>query len=108
IAGTLIMLTAALFGTLTPLTLFAPMLLVTLGNGMTIPNGTAAAISVLPKTIGAAAGLSGFAQDAIGAAASQVTGSMQGATPLAALWIMAAAAILAGLTHQFMIRRHPH
>jgi len=106
IAGALIMLAAALAGALTPFTLFAPMLIVTLGNGMTIPNGIAAAISVLPGTIGAAAGLSGFFQMAIGATASQFTGFMQGTMPLASLWMMAAAAILAGLTHQFMTRRY--
>jgi len=106
ITGSLIMLTAGLAGALTPFTLFAPMLLVTLGNGLTIPNGTAAAISVLPGTIGAAAGLSGCAQMTIGATASQVSGIVQGTAPLASLWIMTAAAICAGLTHWFMIRRH--
>ncbi len=105
--GALLMLVAALTGHLTPFTLFAPMLIVTLGNGLTIPNGTAAAISVLPGTIGAAAGLSGFAQVSIGAAASQLTGSLQGAAPLASIWVMTAAAALAGLTHQFMCARYP-
>jgi len=104
ILGSALMLLAGLTGHLSPLTLFAPMLLVTLGNGLTIPNGTAAAVSVLPGTIGAAAGLSGFAQMAIGAAASQVTGDVQGTMPLIALWIMAGAALLAGLMHQMMQR----
>lgn len=107
VVGTVLMLAFALAGELSPLTLFGPMLLVTLGNGLVIPNGTAAAISVLPKTIGAAAGLSGFTQIAIGAAASQFTGTWQGSSPLAALWVMAAAAILAGVVHQFMRRRFP-
>lgn len=107
VAGTLIMLGFAISGALSPITLFFPMLLVTLGNGLVIPNGTAAAISVLPKTIGAAAGLSGFAQIAIGATASQFTGAWQGTSPLAALWLMAAAAILAGVAHQIMSRRYP-
>lgn len=107
VVGTLLMLGFALNGQLSPETLFGPMLLVTLGNGLVIPNGTAAAISVLPKTIGAAAGLSGFAQISIGAAASQFTGSWQGSAPLAAIWVMAAAAILAGVVHQFMRRVYP-
>lgn len=107
VAGTLIMLGFGVSGTLSPITLFCPMLLVTLGNGLVIPNGTAAVISVLPKTIGAAAGLSGFTQIAIGATASQFTGAWQGASPLAALWMMAAAAVLAGVAHQFMSRRYP-
>lgn len=107
VAGTLVMLGFALAGALTPVSLFCPMLLVTLGNGLVIPNGTAAAISVLPKTIGAAAGLSGFTQIAIGATASQFTGAWQGSSPYAALWVMAAAAVLAGVAHQVMSRRFP-
>ena len=107
VAGTLIMLGFGVSGTLSPMALFCPMLLVTLGNGLVVPNGTAAVISVLPKTIGAAAGLSGFTQIAIGAAASQFTGAWQGVSPLAALWMMAAAAVLAGVAHQVMSRRYP-
>lgn len=107
VAGTMIMLGFVLSDALSPATLFGPMLLVTLGNGLVIPNGTAAAISVLPKTIGAAAGLSGFTQIAIGAAASQFTGALQGSMPLAAMWIMASSAVLAGITYQFMRRRYP-
>ena len=104
VAGALTMLCVGLSGLLSPLMLFAPMLLVTLGNGLTIPNGTAAAVSVLPKTVGAAAGLSGFVQMAIGAAASQATGSLQGTLPLTALWIMAGAAVLACIVHHNMRR----
>lgn len=101
IVGTCAMLGFALTGHLAPLTLFAPMLLVTLGNGLTIPGGTAAAISVLPGTIGIAAGVSGFVQTGTGALASQLSGHLQGTAPLAALWIMAASAILAGIVHRF-------
>ncbi len=105
VVGTAAMLAFALTGNLAPVTLFAPMLLVTLGNGLTIPNGTAAAISVLPGTIGVAAGVSGFAQTGLGALASQLTGNLQGTLPLAALWIMAASALIAGLVHQLMRSR---
>lgn len=107
LTGTSLMLAAALSGALTPLTLFVPMVVVTLGNGLTIPNGTAAAISVLPGTIGAAAGLSGFAQVSIGAAASQFTGSLQGTSPMASIYVIVTAALLAGLTHQIMCYRYP-
>ena len=105
LVGSLGMLLFGTLGTLTPITLFGPMLLVTLGNGLTIPNGMAAAISVLPRTIGAAAGLSGFSQIGIGAAASQLTGSLQGNSPLVVLWIMFAGAILAGVVHNVMLRK---
>jgi DHA1 family bicyclomycin/chloramphenicol resistance-like MFS transporter len=101
IVGACAMLAFGIGGNLGPATIFGPMLIVTLGNGLTIPNGTAAAISVLPGTIGIAAGISGFFQTGIGALGSQVTGQLQGSMPLAALWVMAASAILAGLMHQF-------
>ena len=102
IIGTVTILTFALSGNLSPATLFGPMLLVTLGNGLTIPSGTAAAISVLPGTIGVAAGVSGFAQMAVGASASQLTGHLQGTWPLVAAIIMAASAIAAGAAHHLM------
>lgn len=53
---------------------FAPMLLVGMGNGMLLPNTTAAAISVRPDAAGAASGLIGSAQTGIGAALSIIAG----------------------------------
>ncbi|MEM7425405.1 MAG: multidrug effflux MFS transporter [Pseudomonadota bacterium] len=104
LVGAIAMLLVGTLGTLTPLTLFGFMLFVTLGNGLTVPNGMAAAISVLPRTVGAAAGLSGFSQIGIGAAASQLTGTLQGSFAITTLWVMIAGAILAGLVHHFMLR----
>ncbi len=57
------------------------------GNGLTIPNGTAGAISVDARLTGAAAGWSGFTQMACGAAASQLVGSLQDGWPLRALLV---------------------
>ncbi len=59
-AGGLLCFAAAITGMLSPATLFLPMCLAALGNGLTIPNGTAGAISVDPRLTGAAAGWSGF------------------------------------------------
>ncbi len=99
IAGAGIMLAFGASGNLSPVTLFGPMLICTFGNGLVIPNATAAAISVLPGTIGAAAGISGFMQVAFGASMSQLSGVLQGGAPLAGLWIIAASAVLAGVAH---------
>lgn len=55
-------------------TLFMPMLLVGVGNGMTIPNATAGAISVRPQAAGAASGLLGAIQIGAGALASVIAG----------------------------------
>ena len=94
-AGGLLCFAAAITGMLSPATLFLPMCLAALGNGLTIPNGTAGAISVDPRLTGAAAGWSGFSQMACGAAASQVVGSLQGHWPFAVFWFMAGASVLA-------------
>ena len=95
LTGGLISLAAAIAGQLSPVTLFVPMALAAFGNGLTLPNGTAAAISVDPRMTGAAAGWSGFSQMACGAAASQLVGSLQDGWPFALFWFMAGASILA-------------
>jgi MFS transporter, DHA1 family, multidrug resistance protein len=92
-------LAAAIGDMLSPATLFLPMAFAALGNGLTIPNGTAGAISVNPRLTGAAAGWSGFAQMAMGAAASQLVGMLQGQWPLAIFWFMGVASVLALIVH---------
>ncbi len=104
-AGGLLCLGSALAGLLSPLTLFAPMSLAAFGNGLTIPNGTAAAISVDPRMTGAAAGWSGFAQMATGAAASQLVGSLQDTWPNAVFWFMAVASLAALASHLVTLRK---
>ena len=99
ICGGFLCLAAAVTGLLSPATLFVPMSLAAFGNGLTIPNGTAGAISVDARMTGAAAGWSGFTQMAFGAAASQLVGSMQTNRPFAVFWFMAVASILALLIH---------
>ena len=51
----------------TPLTLFLPLVLNAIGNGMTIPGSTAAALSARPELAGSAAGLMGALQLGAGA-----------------------------------------
>jgi DHA1 family bicyclomycin/chloramphenicol resistance-like MFS transporter len=102
--GGLMCLAAALLGLLSPATLFLPMAVAGFGNGLTIPNGTATAISVDPRMTGAAAGWSGFAQMACGAAASQLVGSLQNHWPFAVFWFMAGASVLALAAHQLRPR----
>jgi DHA1 family bicyclomycin/chloramphenicol resistance-like MFS transporter len=80
---------AYLTGYLSPFTLFGSMGLIALGNGLCLPSGTASAISADKDRIGAAAGLAGFLQMAIGALASYVVGVLlskyQTALPLVIL-----------------------
>lgn len=105
VLGGTLCLGSAISGFLAPATLFVPMAFAALGNGLTIPNGTAGAISVDPRLTGAAAGWSGFTQMAFGAAASQLVGSLQNDWPFAVFWFMAGASMLALATHALAMRR---
>ncbi len=69
--ATLALYALDLFGVIA---LFVPMLLVGVGNGMTLPNATAGAISVRPDAAGAASGLLGSIQIGAGAASSVIAG----------------------------------
>ncbi|UXX84092.1 multidrug effflux MFS transporter [Roseovarius pelagicus] len=76
---------------------FGLMTLMGLGNGMTIPNATAGALSVRPHLAGTASGLAGALMIGGGAALSALAGWLltpdSGATPL--LWLMLISAFLA-------------
>ena len=72
--GTVAMTAFGIAGVLTPLALFGPMVLFSVGNGLTVPNGIAGSISVDPLVAGTASGLTGFLQMSIGAGASVLTG----------------------------------
>ena len=59
-----------------PAFLFWPMALVGMGNGMTLPNANAGAVSVRPDLAGSASGLSGFMQIGGGAALAALAGAL--------------------------------
>jgi len=87
-AGTVVSLVAAIAlagltmaGRLDPMGLFVTMAVLGFGNGMTMPNALAGAVSALPERAGAASGLAGFAQMGTGALASAAVGAMLGDTP---------------------------
>ncbi len=61
-----------------PLAFFLPLVLIGVGNGLTLPNVTAAAISLKPDAAGAASGLLGAVQMGVGACASIVAGIIAG------------------------------
>ncbi|HEX2266228.1 MAG TPA: MFS transporter, partial [Solirubrobacterales bacterium] len=62
------------FGPWTPATLFLPLALNAVGNGMTIPGGTALALSVRPDLAGTAAGIVGATQLGLGALGAVIAG----------------------------------
>ena len=94
----------------TPLSFFGLMTLMGLGNGMTIPNATAGALSVRPHLAGTASGLAGALMIGGGAALSALAGAVlspqSGATPL--LWIMLISGLLGILSIQIVIWRARH
>lgn len=78
----------ALVGPWTPATLFLPLMLNAVANGLTIPGATAASLSVRPELAGTAAGLAGAAQLGFGALIAFAVGSAVSVWPPALVVIM--------------------
>ncbi len=94
VAGTLLSLVCLLTFGWVPWSLFGPVILLGLGNGMSIPNAIAGAISVDPRVAGTASGLAGFLQMLIAALFAQLAGMWQNGTPYPMIGFMIAAATL--------------
>jgi len=75
--GGIVGIGVVLSGTVTTASVFLPMMLVAVGNGLSQPNGIAGAVSVNRRIAGAASGLMGFAQMAVGALFTVVVGLLQ-------------------------------
>lgn len=96
VPSALAMVAAAAFSGPGLLALFVPMVGIALGNGLSQPSGTAAAISTQPRLAGAASGLVGFLQMTAGGLATQLVSRLQDNS----LWPVAGllfACMLAGL-----------
>ncbi len=101
LAGALLGLTGAglalallLGGAWTPLALFGPMMAAGLGNGFSVPNAQAGAVSVHPLLAGTASGIAGFSQMFVAALVSQAVGMLQNGTPYPMAGFMAGCAVL--------------
>ena len=90
-----------------PAIIFLPQLVTAYGNGLLLPNAIAGAVSVRPQAAGAAAGMTGFTQMAIGAASTQVVSMLlAGATTAMPMALMLVAMVLAtGLAFGLLSRR---
>jgi DHA1 family bicyclomycin/chloramphenicol resistance-like MFS transporter len=55
---------------------FLPQAIISFGNGLLLPGAIAGAVSVRPQSAGTAAGITGFAQMAVGAASAQYAGTL--------------------------------
>jgi DHA1 family bicyclomycin/chloramphenicol resistance-like MFS transporter len=90
-----------------PAIIFVPQLVISFGNGLLLPNAIAGAISVRPQAAGAAAGMTGFTQMAIGAASTQIVSiALAGASsamPMA--WMMLIVVVATGVAYGALVRR---
>ena len=95
--GVCVMFAGGLAGLMTPWAVFLPMAAYAFGNGLTIANSVAGAISTVPTIGGTASGLAGFLQMMVGAAGSWVAGSLvsQSQTPFAAVMLAVGAIAVA-------------
>ncbi|MGF1628395.1 MAG: multidrug effflux MFS transporter [Kiloniellaceae bacterium] len=94
------LLTAVALGTeMIPLLLFAPVMLVGVANGLSLPSATANAISLRPELAGTASGLTGFLQMMVGALATLLVGKLQDDTVFPMVAVMSGAAIIAFLSY---------
>ncbi|SIS77199.1 MFS transporter, DHA1 family, bicyclomycin/chloramphenicol resistance protein [Roseivivax lentus] len=86
---------------------FGFMCFVGIGNGMTIPNATAGALSVRPHLAGTASGLAGAIMIGLGAAMSALAGLLlqPGTGPWPLLWLQMSTAILGVVSIVVVIRR---
>jgi MFS transporter, DHA1 family, multidrug resistance protein len=80
--GVAAMLGLAFVPVMHPAAIFLPNMLMSIGNGFLLPNAVAGAVSVDPRAAGAAAGVTGFLQMAMGAVGSYFAGLVTGGSPL--------------------------
>ncbi|KAA3623435.1 MAG: MFS transporter [Proteobacteria bacterium] len=81
-------------GVWAPLSLFAPVALAAIGNGLSIPNSMAGAMSINRDLAGTASGLLGFTQMLFSAIVSQWVGELQNGTPFPMVIFMSICAAL--------------
>ena len=74
---------AAFFMSWGPIIVFLPQMIISFGNGLLLPGAIAGAVSVRPQAAGTAAGITGFAQMALGAAVTQFAGTLMAGQPTA-------------------------
>ncbi|HUG63197.1 MAG TPA: multidrug effflux MFS transporter [Methylomirabilota bacterium] len=84
-------------GYIHPLSLFGPMFLVGLGNGVSLPSAIAGSVSIRPDLAGAASGLGGSMQVGVGAIASSLAGALLVTLWPGTVWSMVALMVVASL-----------
>ena len=103
-------LTAVLVATMPeagPAIIFLPQLVISFGNGLLLPNAIAGAVSVRPQAAGAASGMTGFTQMAIGAASTQVVSILLAgaSTAMPMAWMMLIVVVATGVAYGALVRK---
>jgi MFS transporter, DHA1 family, multidrug resistance protein len=103
-------LTALLVATIPeagPAIIFLPQLVISFGNGLLLPNAIAGAISVRPQAAGAASGMTGFTQMAVGAASTQVVSIALagGSNAMPMAWMLVIMVVATGVAYAALVRR---
>lgn len=98
ICGAVMALGLMIAGYWRPFALFGPMMLVAFGNGLSIANSQAGAVSVEPDLAGTASGIAGFVQMFTAALVSQAVGMLQNGTPYPMVGFMALCALMSLLS----------
>jgi DHA1 family bicyclomycin/chloramphenicol resistance-like MFS transporter len=108
VAALSICLVMSYTGTATPFSFFGLMVVLGLGNGLSMPNATAGMLSVRPQLAGTASGLGGSMMIGGGAALSALAGGLltpdTGEFPL--LWVMWGSVALGTLCGLFVLKRN--
>jgi len=102
-------LTALLVATMPeagPAIIFLPQMVISYGNGLLLPNAIAGAISIRPQAAGAASGMTGFVQMAVGAASTQVVSILLAgagsAMPMA--WMLVIVVVATAVAYWALVR----
>jgi DHA1 family bicyclomycin/chloramphenicol resistance-like MFS transporter len=107
LSGGLGMLVHALVLPLAPAGIFIPAMMIAMGNGVGQPNGIAGAISIDPTRAGAASGIVGFLQMALGAVGTVVVGHALHTSLLPVALTITTLAIASSLFFALALLRRP-
>lgn len=88
-----------------PLSLFGPVVMTGIGNGISLPNAAAGIVSVRPHLAGSAAGLGSSLQIGLGSALAVVAGALLSVEsgPFPLIWVMLATSIAGIATALYVI-----
>ncbi len=100
IGGSVILLAAGWYFGMTPAALFLPCIITSFANGLVLPNAIAGSISVNPEAAGAASGLTGFMQMALGGLSSFFAAKLVAPSLVPLAILMLAFAILSALAYR--------